>query len=65
MIYINFIFPHLFLNVFMTLLQLISEIFLDLFPQFILTIPKVLLVTFSLLDKTHYNMEYVPFAMTV
>ena len=50
----------------MTLPQFISETFLDLFPQFILIIPEVLLVvTFNLLEKTRYNMEYVPFAIMV
>ena len=65
-IYINFIFPHLLLNVIMTLLLLISKTFSDLLLQFILIIPEVLLVViFSLLEKTHYNMEYVPFAIMV
>ena len=52
----HFIFPHLFLNVIMTLLLLISETFSDLFLQF---------NSISLLEKTHYNMEYVPFAIMV
>ena len=52
--------------VFMTLPQLNSKTFLDLFPQFILIILEVLLVvTFFLLEKTHSNMEYVPFPIMV
>ena len=40
--------------------------FSDLFLQFILIILEVLhVVIFSLLEKTHYNMEYVPFAIMV
>ena len=65
-IHINFVFPHLFLNVLMILVQLISESFPDLLPQFILIIPEVQLVmTFSLVRETHYNMEYIPSAITV
>ena len=48
----------------MTLFQLISKTFSDLFPQFILIIPELLLVvTFSLSEKTHYSIEYIPFAI--
>ena len=40
--------------------------FPDLLPQFILIIPEVqLVVTFSLVRETLYNMEYVPSAITV
>ena len=65
-IYINSVFPHLFLNVLTILLQLISETFPDLLPQFILIIPEVqLVVTFSLVRETHCNMEYILFAIAV
>ena len=50
----------------MTFFLLISGTFSDLFLQFILIIPEVLhVVIFSLLEKTHYNMEHVPFAIMV
>ena len=52
-IYINFIFPHLFFNVIMTLLLLISETFSDLFPQFILILLEVLLVVIFPCEKEH------------
>ena len=57
---------HMFLNVIMTLAQLISDTFLLLFPQFSLMMLEVLpVVTFFLLKRTHHCMEYVPYAITV